>query len=123
MAGDENFNDPISWEPNYAEWWNNGISPWEAIVSADNLKVIGNHLRKSRITQGGDSLKTAEQRSQAWQAFLKQVGKSPVTWTFRGVNDKDQPLYEVKNRKGEVIIEHGTEKEVMDTLRNHGENK
>jgi len=66
-------------------------------------------------------MKTVEQRSSAWQALLKQAEKSPVTWTYRGVNDKDQPLFEVKNRKGEVIIEHGTEHEVMDTLR--GEHK
>jgi len=62
-------------------------------------------------------MRTIEQKGQAWKALLKEVEKNPVTLTYRGVNDKDQSLYEVKNRKGEVIIEHGTEKEVMDALR------
>ena len=66
-------------------------------------------------------MKTIEQRSLAWQALLKWVEVLPVQLTFRGVNDHDQPLYEIKTRTGQIICEHGTEKEVMDVLRNQSE--
>lgn len=66
-------------------------------------------------------MKTTEQRSQAFAALLKQVERNPVTLTYRGVNDKDQPLYEIKYRAGGIICEKATEKELMDTLR--GESK
>lgn len=49
-------------------------------------------------------------------ALLREVEKSPLTITYRGVSDKDEALYEIKNRKGEVVCLQGTEKQVFEGL-------
>ncbi len=49
-------------------------------------------------------------------ALLREAERSPVTITYRGVNDQDEALYEIKNRKGEVVCLQGTEKQVFEGL-------
>ncbi|MFA5377221.1 MAG: hypothetical protein WC455_15835 [Dehalococcoidia bacterium] len=62
-------------------------------------------------------MKTIEQQGYAYQGILKLVEQSPVTFSYRGVNDKDQPLYECKNRSGIVIADKATEPELRKMLR------
>ena len=49
-------------------------------------------------------------------ALLKETEKSPVTLTFRGVNDKNEKLYEARTRSGEIIAAQATEKELLESI-------
>jgi hypothetical protein len=49
-------------------------------------------------------------------ALLKESEKSPVTITYRGIDDRSRPLYELKNRTGEVLVALGTDKQMLETL-------
>jgi hypothetical protein len=61
-------------------------------------------------------MRKSERQSKAWKALLIQAERSPIQLSFRGVNDKDEALYEVKNRQGEAICSLGTEKDVIQSL-------
>ncbi len=49
-------------------------------------------------------------------ALLATAEESPVTLTYRGVNDHNQKLYEAKTRAGEVICPQATEKGLLEAL-------
>ncbi len=61
-------------------------------------------------------MRKTEQLKQAWPALLRLAEKSPVTITYRGVDQNDKALYEIVNRKGEIICLQGTEKQILDAL-------
>ena len=61
-------------------------------------------------------MRTIEQQGKAWHQLLKQVEKSPVTISYRGLDDHDKNLYEVKNRIGVAICTLGTEKDLLKAL-------
>lgn len=61
-------------------------------------------------------MRTSEQRARAWQALLLQVEKAPVVLYFRGIDAKDQPLYEVTWKNGLELCKQGTEKSIMQAL-------
>ena len=48
-------------------------------------------------------MRTIEKLGMAFRKLLEISEKSPVTVTFRGVDDHNRKLYEVKNRRGESI--------------------
>jgi hypothetical protein len=60
-------------------------------------------------------MRTIEQRGHAWAALLKQAEKSPVHIYYRGVNDKEQALWEITT-KGVPICTTGTERQIMQGL-------
>ena len=66
-------------------------------------------------------MRTSERQGRAWQQLLKQTEKSPVTISYRGLDDHDKNLYEVKNRIGVAICALGTEKQIIQAL--EGEEK
>jgi hypothetical protein len=61
-------------------------------------------------------MRIIEQEGQAWKALLKQADKGAVICYGRGIDSKERSLYEVTDKKGEVICK-GTEHEIMDALR------
>ena len=61
-------------------------------------------------------MKTVERQGETYQRLLKQAERSPIQISFRGVDDKDRPLYEVKNRAGDMICSLGTELEISKAL-------
>ncbi len=61
-------------------------------------------------------MRTIEKLGAAFRKLLEASEKSPVTITFRGVNDKDRKLYEVKDRRGEIIADQATELQLAGCL-------
>ncbi len=61
-------------------------------------------------------MRTTERQSRAFQALLKEAEKSPITISFRGVDDRDRGLYEVKSRTGEIISAQDTEVDLCSRL-------
>ena len=61
-------------------------------------------------------MRKVELLRKAVPALLRESEKSPVTISYRGVDDRDRDLYEIKNRKGDVLSPQGTEKQVLEAL-------
>lgn len=61
-------------------------------------------------------MRTIEKLGMAFRKLLEISEKSPVTVTFRGVDDHNRKLYEVKNRRGEVIASQETDSQLAGRL-------
>jgi hypothetical protein len=59
--------------------------------------------------------RTIEQQGHAWKALLDIAGESPTQLAFRGVNDRDVELWELKTRDGKIVLT-GTEKDLLAAL-------
>ena len=65
-------------------------------------------------------MRKSERTAKAWEELLKLAQKGSVQIFFRGVNERDQLLYEVRCLAASKIYENLTEEQVIKALTGEG---
>ena len=61
-------------------------------------------------------MRTIERQSRSWQSLLKLAEATRLHLSYRGINDKEESLFELKNGQGTILCAQGTEKELSKAL-------
>jgi ADP-heptose:LPS heptosyltransferase len=61
-------------------------------------------------------MRARDWQSNAWRKLLEMVQANQMILTYRGKNDADECLYELKNKAGGITCAQGTEKELAQAL-------